>query len=786
MTEKEIVEVFVRVQEPEYYDRIILLIGAKFAEIIKVGETIKDGLKSGKIARVSASPGSSGLMRKKREEVAAISYGGRKIPRNSLHPQDRSKPPPKSHQTYRPQSNHSSNYNAAPTYPDAQICRIKIHPQISKIFPPCIQITPNLIKSHPLIRIALPTVPMYSRAIEHLPPHIKSKLQHIKAPSRITKLQFEKRPSRNFTALPESRTKLFERLSAAGYIHPVGPKPVDVNSKFYKPEQRCAYHSNSVGHDTEDCINLKHKIQDLIDQEVVSLQPAAPNINTNTLPNHGGGNINMIETDEDECETKRITPVAQEDLEKTVASLSVKEKGEFVILTPTKVVALVPSKTLAKPKFVIETVVAQGMTRSGRCYTPDELALGGQKKDHAKRPISEAEAEEFWRRMQPKDYSIVKHLEKTPAQISVWALLMSFWSHRQALMKALDDTYVPSGTSSDNVAAMIHQVIRGHRISFCDDELPAEGRSHNKALHVTVICRGKVVNRVLVDDGSGLNICPLSTLKQLRFDLGKLEQNQVNVRAFDGVQRDTLGAVNLTLQMGPAEFNAKFQVLDIDTSYNLLLGRPFIHMAGAVPSTLHQMMKLVWKNEELVVHGERSHSSKQVPVFDETPQGSDFYTVELVNATDEDLIPQTPMPAVYRMIVTVMLQNGFEPGFGLGRDSQGIIEPVPVLAKGFKYVREYAEPEDRGEGICDLFKEINAIIEEEVEPAGIRDAELGEMLRNYTSTPILMSRTLCNISYRPANVMSCHELNEQSETDDDKVDDYEEENGEPDYVAEEF
>ena len=103
-----------------------------------------------------------------------------------------------------------------------------------------------------------------------------------------------------------------------------------------------------------------------------------------------------------------------------------------------------------------------------------------------------------------------------------------------------------------------------------------------------------------------------------------MEQNQVNVRAFDGVQRDTLGVVNLTLQVGPTEFNAKFQVFDIDTSYNLLLERPFIHMAGAVPSTLHQMMKLVWKNEELVVHGERSHSCKQVPVFDETPQGADF------------------------------------------------------------------------------------------------------------------------------------------------------------------
>ncbi|XP_069143297.1 uncharacterized protein [Solanum lycopersicum] len=523
----------------------------------------------------------------------------------------------------------------------------------------------------------------------------------------------------------------------------------------------------------------------------------------------------MIETDEDEREAKRITSVVQEDLERAVASLSVKERREFVILTPAKVVALVPSKTLPKPKFVIETAVAQGMTRSGRCYTPDELALGGQKKDHAKRPISEGEAEEFWRRMQLKDYSIVKHLEKTPAQISVWALLMSSQSHRQALMKALDDTYVPSGTSSDNVAAMIHRVIQGHRISFCDDELPSEGRAHNKALHITVVCRGKIVNRVLVDDGYGLNICPLSTLKQLRFDLGKLEKNQVNVRVFDGVQRETLGAVNLIIQMGPVEFEAKFQVLDIDTSYNLLLGRPFIHMAGAIPSTLHQVMKLVWRNEELVIHGKRSHSDKQVPILDETPQTSDFYTVELVNATDEVLAPQTPMPAVYKMIATVMLQSGFEPGSGLGRNAQGIIKPVPVLAHGSKYglgyiptdddmkikrrrdqeltkpiphlyhsfpVREHAEPEDEGEGICDLFNEINAVIEEEAEPAGIRDAEPGDMLQNWTSTPILMPRTLCNVSYKPANVMSCHELNEQNEANDDEADDYDEESGEPDYV----
>ena len=86
-------------------------------------------------------------------------------------------------------------------------------------------------------------------------------------------------------------------------------------------------------------------------------------------------------------------------------------------------------------------------------------------------------------------------------------------------------------------------------------------------------------------------------------------------------------------------------------------------MAGAAPSSLHQMMKLVRKNEEIVIYGEWSHSSRQAPIIDEISRGTNFYTVELVNATGDDLAPQTPMPAIYKIIATAMLQNGFEQGF---------------------------------------------------------------------------------------------------------------------------
>ncbi|XP_015167184.1 uncharacterized protein [Solanum tuberosum] len=577
-----------------------------------------------------------------------------------------------------------------------------------------------------------------------------------------------------FTPLIESRTKLFERLTAAGYIHPVGPKPVNTTSKFYRPYQRCAYHSNSVGHDTEDCVNLKHKIQDLIDQNVVSLQTVAPNVNRYIHPvgpkpvdtssrfyrpdQRCACHSNSVGHDTEDCVNLKhkiqdlidqnvvslqtvapnaIVSIAPDELESVVASLSIREKKEFVILTPEKAVALVPRETLTQPKFVIETAVTQGMTRSGRCCTPEELAQGGQKKDQTKRTISKAEAEEFWRKMQPKDYSIVKHLEKKPAQIFVWALLMSSQLHRQFLLTVLDDTYVPVGTNSDNLVAMINRVIRGHRISFCDEELPFEGRMHNKALHVTIKCWDKVIDRVLVDDGSGLNICPLSTLMQLKFDLGKVQQNQVNVRALDGVQRDTIGAVNWDIQMGPAEFNVEFQVLDINTSYNLLLERPVRH-------------------QELVIHGEGSHSDGYALIVHEVSRGCDFYTVELVNVTGDDLAPQHLMPVVYKMIATIILQNGFKPGFGLGKHFQGIVEPIQVPARGVKfglgYVptdadkaemknKSHADDGGLGEGIWGLFEDIDAVIEEEAGTSGIRDAEPDEQMQNWTSTPLLISRS---------------------------------------------
>ncbi|XP_070026409.1 uncharacterized protein [Nicotiana sylvestris] len=143
---------------------------------------------------------------------------------------------------------------------------------------------------------------------------------------------------------------------------------------------------------------------------------------------------------------------------------------------------------------------------------------------------------------------------------------------------------------------MVRQVLESRKITFHEDELPPEGLGHNKALHITVQCEDYFITRILIDRGSSLNICPLVTLKKLGRGLHEIKDGSINVKAFDGSQRSIIGEISLCLQMGTTWFDVDFQVIDMPTSYNLLLGRPWIHIAGAVASTLYQAVKFEWNH----------------------------------------------------------------------------------------------------------------------------------------------------------------------------------------------
>ncbi|KAB2615234.1 hypothetical protein D8674_021822 [Pyrus ussuriensis x Pyrus communis] len=95
-------------------------------------------------------------------------------------------------------------------------------------------------------------------------------------------------------------------------------------------------------------------------------------------------------------------------------------------------------------------------------------------------------------------------------------------------------------------------------INFTDEDLLLGSKPHNRPLFVSGYVREYKVNRMLVDGGSAINIMPKSTMTIIGI---KLKSSTI------------------------------FHVIDARTSYSLLLGRPWIHANGVVPSTLHQCLK---------------------------------------------------------------------------------------------------------------------------------------------------------------------------------------------------
>ena len=83
---------------------------------------------------------------------------------------------------------------------------------------------------------------------------------------------------------------------------------------------------------------------------------------------------------------------------------------------------------------------------------------------------------------------------------------------------------------------MVSLVLATNQVSFSDDELPLEGRDHTLAMHVVVKCEDMIVVRVLIDNGSTLNVYPTATLEHLKVDMSLIKPSTMIIRAFNGMR----------------------------------------------------------------------------------------------------------------------------------------------------------------------------------------------------------------------------------------------------------
>ena len=79
-------------------------------------------------------------------------------------------------------------------------------------------------------------------------------------------------PKRKFTKLNMSLSQALQHLLILNLVTLRDPpKNPNIASPRYNPDARCAYPSNSPGHDTNICWALSNKIQDLIDEGALEL-----------------------------------------------------------------------------------------------------------------------------------------------------------------------------------------------------------------------------------------------------------------------------------------------------------------------------------------------------------------------------------------------------------------------------------------------------------------------------------------------------------------------------------
>ncbi|KAI3890086.1 hypothetical protein MKX03_015966, partial [Papaver bracteatum] len=161
-------------------------------------------------------------------------------------------------------------------------------------------------------------------------------------------------------------------------------------------------------------------------------------------------------------------------------------------------------------------------------------------------------------------------------------------------------------------------VIRANLLSFSDEDLPPEGKDHNRVLKITVGFQGYHVPHVLIDNGSAVNICTLADAKRIGVkdeDICFRSDTARTVWGFDNEKRCVMGEFTTTVVIGSAHTKTTFLVIDINARFTMLLGRPWLHANLAVSSSLHQKLRFIYGDKMITIQGYLEEEEGKVKII---------------------------------------------------------------------------------------------------------------------------------------------------------------------------
>ena len=115
----------------------------------------------------------------------------------------------------------------------------------------------------------------------------------------------------------------------------------------------------------------------------------------------------------------------------------------------------------------------------------------------------------------------------------------------------------------------------------------------------------------------------------------------------------------------------------------MLLGRPWLHTVGAVPSSLHQKMKFIIGNQLVTILAEEPISIYNDPIVpyingNVAPEAS-FHSFEFVSVIHKVAAVKPKMPKAIIAVAKEFIRLAFQQGQGLESSNQGI--PTMIIAK---------------------------------------------------------------------------------------------------------
>jgi hypothetical protein len=138
--------------------------------------------------------------------------------------------------------------------------------------------------------------------------------------------------------------------------------------------------------------------------------------------------------------------------------------------------------------------------------------------------------------------------------------------------------------------------------SITFDEVDVRDKQeHHDALIITMSMANCKVKKILVDTGSSVNLIMLQTVRNMGFDDSDIQKRSVPLVGFSGETAHSIGEIVVPTFAGGVNKQVKFLVIDAPATYNVILGRPWLHQMKAVASTYHQCLKFPtpWGVEEI-------------------------------------------------------------------------------------------------------------------------------------------------------------------------------------------